>query len=258
MFLLGNLRSQSRPSSIAEGFFGKDHDGGPDSYFGNRALPLSLVNKSLYGTTMVIGDALLVLFYRPPPRRVFIKSFPQQIYRVWAIYRRDWRVVALPILTLLGTVVCAALIVWGLSQLGPGQTIFQDTVMTTAPAMFVLPFVTNVMITALILVQIKRAKDNFGGIFSCGVGAQTMDTIYKWLVLGAIESCVVYPVYLLLAIVLYSLKTNVFLLVTGSMTQGTPLSTTPMTAGKCQTINHRVFSGCHRPNPHVAPNHIRS
>ena len=115
--------------------------------------------------------------------------------------------------------VCAALIVWGLSQLEPGQTIFEDTIMTTAPAMFALPFVTNVMITALIVARIRR-------IFARGAGlVPATDTICKRMVWGAIESCAIYPVFLLLAIVLYSLKTNVLLLVTGSMTQGISLNT---------------------------------
>ena len=120
--------------------------------------------------------------------------------------------------------VCAALIVWGLSQLKPDQTIFQPTIMATAPAMFALPFMTNVMITTLILVRMKKAKDNIGGMFAYGIGTKTMDTIYNWMVLGAIESCVIYPLFLLLAIILYFLETNVLLLVTGSMTQGTYLS----------------------------------
>jgi len=133
-------------------------------------------------------------------------------------YRR-WKIVALPILTLLGTMVCAALIVWGLSRVGPAQSIFQNTIMETAPAMFALPFVTNVMITVLIVVRIHQVRVNLVGITSYGFCPQTADTIYKRMVWGAIESCVVYPVFLLLAIVLYFLKTNVLLLVTGSMTQ---------------------------------------
>lgn len=38
------------------------HSGSSNSYFNNKALPLNLVNRSLYGATMIIGDALLVLF----------------------------------------------------------------------------------------------------------------------------------------------------------------------------------------------------
>jgi len=80
--------------------------------------------------------------------------------------------------------------------------------------MFALPFVTNVMITALIVVRIRR-------IFACGAGYPPTDTICKRMVWGTVESCAIYPGFLLLAIVLYFLKTNVLLLVTGSMTQGT-------------------------------------
>lgn len=85
--------------------------------------------------------------------------------------------------------------------------------METAPAMFALPFVTNVMITTLIVIRIRR-------IFACGASLPATDTICRRMVWGAIESCAIYPVFLLLAIVLYSLKTNVLLLITGSMTQG--------------------------------------
>lgn len=34
--------------------------GPSDFYFNNKALPLNLVNKSLYGATLVISDALMV------------------------------------------------------------------------------------------------------------------------------------------------------------------------------------------------------
>ena len=51
-----NLRNSL--SSLEEGFF--IHSGSSDFYFNNKALPLNLVNKSLYGAALVISDALLV------------------------------------------------------------------------------------------------------------------------------------------------------------------------------------------------------
>ena len=150
----------------------------------------------------------------------------KQISWVWTIYEKSWWVVILPILTHLGTLACTIHIIWELSQLKPGQTIFQSAVAAAAPSMFALPFATNMMITALVVARIKWAKDIIGPLLGSGVGVQTTDAIYNGVVCGVIESCVIYPVFLLLAIVLYALKTNALALVTGPIAQGTSLSKT--------------------------------
>ncbi|KAF9646399.1 hypothetical protein BDM02DRAFT_3188873 [Thelephora ganbajun] len=198
MFILSTAHLGGAIRSLEEGFF--THSGPSDFYFNNKALPLNLVNKSLYGATMVVGDALM-------------------IYRVWLIYGKSWKVVIFPMFTLLGTLVCTIFIVWELSQLKPGQTVFQKTVSTTVPAAFALPFATNIVITFLIVFRIKQAQDAIARLSASGVGVGTADKMYKRVVWGVIESCAIYPVFLLLSVVLYFLKTNALALITGPMTQ---------------------------------------
>lgn len=176
---------------------------------------------------MVIGDALLVPLPNNIFKRIYRSDRIKQIYRVWAIYEKSWKVVILPVLTHLGTLACTIHIIWGLSQLKPGQTIYNSSVSTTAPAMFVLPFVTNVTITAFIVVRIRQAKDAIGHLSTISVGLETTDVVYKRVIWGVIESCAIYPAFLSLAIVLYVLKTNALALVTGPISQGTPLRTIP-------------------------------
>lgn len=87
--------------------------------------------------------------------------------------------------------------------------------------MFALPFATNVTITVLIVFRIKQARDAIAQLSACGVGFGATDAVYKRVIWGVIESCAIYPVFLLLAIALYFLKTNALALITGSMIQGT-------------------------------------
>lgn len=92
--------------------------------------------------------------------------------------------------------------------------------------MFALPFMTNVMITILIVVRIKQARGSLMKLSAGGVGTGTTEAIYNRVFWGIIESCVIYPVILLLAIILYIFKRpNALALVTGSIAQGTSLMT---------------------------------
>lgn len=145
----------------------------------------------------------------------------KQIYRVWVVYGRNWKVVAFPVLTLLGTLTCRIVTIWQFSRLEPGHTVFPKVISVTTPAMFILPFVTSVAITTLIVVRIKRAKTDVAELSAGGVGTQTVDAICGDVVWGIIESGAIYPALSLLATVLYLLKVNEFTLITGSLVQGT-------------------------------------
>lgn len=143
----------------------------------------------------------------------------KKIYRVWLIYSRSWKVIIFPMLTLTGTLACSVLFIWELSQLKPGQPVFQKVVSATTPAMFALPFATNLTITALIVFRIKKARVTIAGLSAGGVGVGATDAIYKRVIWGVVESCAIYPLFLLLAIILYFLKSNALALITGPMTQ---------------------------------------
>lgn len=156
-------------------------------------------------------------------------------------------------LTLTGTLVCTILFVRELSQFKPGQTVFQEIVSATTPAMFALPFATNIAITTLIVFRIRKARAMIAGLSAGGVGAGTTDVIYKRVVLGVVESCAIYPLFLLLAIVLYFFKTSALALITGPMTQGASSSKIPCDYG----TNFNIPSGRNRSNSDVDSSHPR-
>ena len=119
--------------------------------------------------------------------------------------------------------------------------------------MFALPFATNIAITILIVFRIRKARATIAGLSAGGVGVGTTDAIYKRVVLGVVESCAIYPLFLLLAIVLYSLKTNALALITGPMTQCASSGEIPCDYG----INFNIPSGRNRSNSDVDSSHPR-
>jgi len=196
MFALSTAHLALTIRSLDDGFFGQS---GPlDFYFATTVLGGRIPNKFLYGATLVIGDALL-------------------IYRVWLIYGKSWKAILLPTLSLLGTLVCIIVNIWEFSRRKPGQTITQITLSPTAPAMFILPFVTNVLITVLIVFRINQARIAAGQLSTSSAGSD--DAIYEKVIWGVVESCVIYPLFLLSAIVMYFLKTTAMALITGSLVQ---------------------------------------
>jgi len=192
MFLLSTAHLAGTIRTMQDGFFGKMP---PILYFNDKPLPLNLANKSLYGLNMLVGDALL-------------------IYRVWIIYQKSFLVILLPILTLAGTCVSVVLLAWEFSQLKPGQSAFVHSVTITAPAAFALPLATNVMITALIVFRVKQAER------SMKLATPEESTpIYRKIIAGTIESCILYPIALAITLILYCTKNNGQDILTGSMTQ---------------------------------------
>lgn len=91
--------------------------------------------------------------------------------------------------------------------------------------MFVLPLVTNVTITVLIVFRINQARIAAGRLSISSVGLGTNDGIYERVIWGVVESCAIYPAFLLSAVVMYFVKTNALALITGSLVQGTSRST---------------------------------
>jgi len=195
MFLLSTAHLAGTIRTMQEGFFGKAT---PIQYFNNKPLPLNLANKALYGTTMVVGDALLI--YR--------------LYVVWSDTRYAKPIIILPILTLMGTAVSIILLAWEFSRLKPGQTAFVHVINQTAPAAFGLPLITNVYITAGIVWRVKLAERSLARITNL-----QSTSLYRRVIAGTIESCIIYPIALAITLVLYGIHSNGQDILTGSMTQ---------------------------------------
>lgn len=85
----------------------------------------------------------------------------------------------------------------------PGQTAFVAAVKSVAPAAFALPLATNVMITALIIFRIVQVHREVRKVM-----AESDTSVYMRLIANIIESCVIYPVVLLISMILYILNSN--------------------------------------------------
>jgi hypothetical protein len=194
MFVISTAHIAGTIRSLQEGFFDW-RPKTPETYFNSKALPLNLANKSLYGANLLLGDGLM-------------------IYRLWIIYQRRWLVVALPILLTMATASLIGVTIWEFSNLTPGQSAFAARVTSIAPALFSVPLVTNIVITGLIIWRIKQAQDS-----TKFTSNHRMYAFYRRVIRDTIESCVLYPIFLLAALILYCLKNNGQDILTGSMAQ---------------------------------------
>ena len=92
---------------------------------------------------------------------------------------------------------------WEFSQLTPQQTSFAASVKKLAPAAFALPVFTNLLITSLILHRIMAARAAVRRLT-----AVRDDALYRIVIANIIESCLIYPIILLIAMVLYLCDSN--------------------------------------------------
>jgi hypothetical protein len=212
MFIVSTAHIGGTIASLQAGFFTVRPEK-PEQYFNSKALPLNLANKSLYGTNMVLGDALM-------------------IYRLWIIYRRSWFVILLPILLTTATGTLIAVTIWEFSMLVPGQTAFALKVKAIAPALFSVPLVTNLVITGLIIWRIKQAHNT-----SKFVANRKLDALYRRLITNTIESCAIYPFVLAVTLILYCRNDNGQDILTGSMAQVVSIVPTLM------WLQHRLGQG---------------
>ena len=99
------------------------------------------------------------------------------------------------------------------------------------PATFALPFTTNITITVLIVFRIEQARAAIAPLCASGVGVVITDAIFKRVLWGVIESCAIYPLFLLSGVVLYFLKPNALALVARSVIQGLSVNRIPCNHG---------------------------
>lgn len=99
--------------------------------------------------------------------------------------------------------VSVILLVWEFSKLKPGDSSFVSIVKMTAPAAFGLPLITNVYITAGIILRVKLAERSLRKITD-----QASSPMYSRVIAGVIESCILYPIALAITLILYGTKNN--------------------------------------------------
>lgn len=93
--------------------------------------------------------------------------------------------------------------IWEFSELTTGQSAFVARVQAIAPALFSVPLATNLVITGLIVWRIKQAQDT-----TKFTSNHKLYVFYRRLIRNTIESCILYPIALMITLVLYGLKNN--------------------------------------------------
>jgi len=96
-----------------------------------------------------------------------------------------------------------AVTIWEFSNLTSGQSAFVARVQAIAPALFSVPLVTNIVITALIIWRIKQAQEN-----TKLTSNHKMYTFYRRVIRNTIESCILYPFVLMVTLILYCRHDN--------------------------------------------------
>ncbi|KAI0082808.1 hypothetical protein K474DRAFT_1694167 [Panus rudis PR-1116 ss-1] len=184
MFTLAAAHLACSMQQLCTGLFRVHPPHTPESYFNNRALGLNLAIKSLNAVSMLFGDGLM-------------------LFRLWIIYEGNTLVMVLPVLTTLATAAVLFALNWTFAHLTPTQNAFSLMVKRLATAAFILPVVTNILITGLILYRIIQARAAVRKLTSL-----MDDNIYRTVVFNIVESCLIYPVFLTVAMILYLCKTN--------------------------------------------------
>lgn len=193
-------------------------------YFNNRALSLNLLNKSLYVSNVIVGDAMMVsaLIVHHLTQRAS-NVVPRKLYRLYIVSQGSLWFITLPILTLLGTggqsrsllpsrmdstvvtvIVTGFMMVWEFSRLTPGQSAFAASVAILIPACLILTFATNVIITGLIIFKILQARRRVREFEL----SHESSSAYQKVVANMVESGVLYPGLLMVTVILYMKKSN--------------------------------------------------
>ncbi|KAL4255970.1 hypothetical protein AB1N83_011465 [Pleurotus pulmonarius] len=113
--------------------------GGPLTYLGNMRMWDHIMKDTLYATQEILGNAA-------------------GIYRCFILWNSDWRVIALPLLLLVGSIVSGYTVCARYTQVDPTVTIFHPWVKSWLEAFYSIAVVQNVMTTALMAFRIWRTS----------------------------------------------------------------------------------------------------
>ena len=96
-----------------------------------------------------------------------------------------------------------AVTIWEFSNLTSGQSAFVSRVKDIAPALFSVPLVTNIVITALLIWRIRQAQST-----TKITSNRRLNAFYRRVIMNTIESCVIYPFVLMVTLILYCRNDN--------------------------------------------------
>ncbi|KAJ7026614.1 hypothetical protein C8F04DRAFT_878532, partial [Mycena alexandri] len=132
------------------------------------------------------------------------------IYRCWILWDRDFRVIALPLILLVATIVSGAMVCQKLSMLASYSTIFDPTVWHWLVALFSLGLGQNTITTGLMAFRLwlvgRRAQ-------AYNIGSSQF---YSTMIL-LVESAVLYFALQIAVLVVFLKKSNIQLVLLGSI-----------------------------------------
>lgn len=144
--------------------------------------------------------------------------------------------------------------IWEFSQLTSGESAFVSRVLHIAPALFSVPLVTNLVITALLVWRIWQAQRA-----TKITSNHRMYAFYRSVIMHTIESCIIYPFVLMVTLILYCTNNNGQDIVS-LIPDDLPLALSLKLIDPVRVVVNRLNdpSRSHRSNTDVAPAPLRS
>ncbi|KZT65620.1 hypothetical protein DAEQUDRAFT_768681 [Daedalea quercina L-15889] len=121
-------------------------------------------------------------------------------YRMWIVWGKNWYVVIVPMLTVLGLCVSGIGIVVTLAGLNDGETVFVTSAAHWITADYATTFVTNIYSSAMIAFKVWKADRNTGKSYGGGNLKRVLATI--------IESAGIYTIYVVVFFAAYESDSN--------------------------------------------------
>ncbi|KAF4598325.1 hypothetical protein EYR38_006722 [Pleurotus pulmonarius] len=138
MFFVASWHLAMNGYRLIEGF--TEHaltPGGPVAYFGNLRTWDHVLKDTLYATQEILGNAAA-------------------IYRCYILWGQDWRVISLPLLLMVGSVVSGYTVCALFVKVDPNQTVFDPLLNSWIRAFYSIAVVQNIITTSLMAFRIWR------------------------------------------------------------------------------------------------------
>jgi len=164
----------------------RDEKGGPVAYYGNLRSALEVSQATFQVAIGMLGDGMAV-------------------YRVFAVYNRNYLAIVLPMISFLGTIAASigSVVVIGQSS-SRASAFYFPRLETWMPVFFGLTFCTSVVCTGLIAVRLWYVNRRVANYASGGRKTRRLIAIQR----GIIESASLYSAIMFIYLVTYLAKTN--------------------------------------------------
>ncbi|KAJ6560354.1 hypothetical protein B0H19DRAFT_1290158 [Mycena capillaripes] len=182
-FILATIHISINCMRMMRGYV--DHSslpGGPVGYLGILSQWDHVFSNVIYATQSILGDAVAV-------------------YRCWILWNRNFFVVCVPFLMVIGSAVSGYMVCAIFAKIHPGSTVFDESLDVWIKTFFILAVAQNIITTALMAWRIA-ATDRQSASFR--VSKSNLEPIIRILV----ESAALYLTAELILLILYACNSN--------------------------------------------------